>query len=154
LDDKNILDFATLEKRFLDRQAIVLGQIDHVFVDEFQDTNPIQLAIHAGWLQAPDTRLTVVGDDEQSLYRFRGSAVECFVGLQQECHTSGVPFRLERLEENWRSTKRIVAFTAAFRDATILAKVSMPKKIAAPPGATIGAKPRLLSGPWDRLADV
>ncbi len=154
LDSRNLLDFTTLQKRFFERQSIVLDHIDHVFVDEFQDTNPIQLAIHTGWLDKGSARLTVVGDDEQSLYRFRGSDVECFIGLENECHARAVAFRLERLEENWRSACRIVDFSQAFRKATVLDKVSMPKTVTAPKGATVGSNPRLLTGPWDDVAEV
>jgi UvrD/REP helicase N-terminal domain len=71
LDRQDILDFATIQRRFQQRQAAVVPQLDHVFVDEFQDTNPIQFAIHLAWLGRPETRLTVVGDDDQALYRFR-----------------------------------------------------------------------------------
>ena len=53
LDGQNILDFATIQKRFLERQDTVAPHLDHIFVDEFQDTNPIQFAIHTGWLTAP-----------------------------------------------------------------------------------------------------
>ena len=61
---------------------------------------------------------------------------------------AGAAFRLERLEENWRSTRRIIEFTEAFRQATVLASVSMPKTVRAPAAAPAGDAPRLLSGPW------
>jgi DNA helicase-2/ATP-dependent DNA helicase PcrA len=148
LDSQHILDFATIQKRFLERQPTVVPQLDHIFVDEFQDTNPIQFAIHTGWLARPETRLTVVGDDEQAVYRFRGSDIGCFADLEEACTRSGVSFRMEHLEENWRSTRKIVEFTQAFRRATVLASVSMPKTVLAPPSAPTGDAPRLLSGPW------
>ena len=78
LDDHHVLDFATLQKRFLERQPTLVGELDHVFVDEFQDTNPIQYAIHLGWVRHGNVRLTVVGDDDQALYRWRGSDIACF----------------------------------------------------------------------------
>ena len=71
------MDFALLLKRFLEHQD-GSPELDHVFVDEFQDTNPIQYAIHLGWVQHDDARLTVVGDDDQALYRWRGSDIGCF----------------------------------------------------------------------------
>ena len=110
LDENNILDFATIQKRFLDGQAAVAPHLDHVFIDEFQDTNPIQFAIHTGWLANGSTRVTVVGDDDQSIYRFRGSDIECFADLQRVCEKQRVAFRMEKLEENWRSTRSIVEF--------------------------------------------
>ena len=51
LDDSHVLDFATLQKRFLERQSTLVDELDHVFVDELQDTNPIQYAIHLGWVR-------------------------------------------------------------------------------------------------------
>lgn len=148
LDEQQILDFATIQHRFHQRQDAILNNIDHVFVDEFQDTNPIQLAIHLHWLTRPETRLTVVGDDDQALYRFRGSDIACFTGLEGNCRAGAIGYRREKLEQNWRSTKRIIAFTGAFRDATVLSKVSMDKKIRAPRSAPAGEAPRMLEGPW------
>jgi DNA helicase-2/ATP-dependent DNA helicase PcrA len=131
----------------------VIDHIDHVFVDEFQDTNPIQLAIHLNWLTRQETRLTVVGDDDQALYRFRGSDIACFTGLEASCKTAGVAYRQEKLEQNWRSTKRIIAFSWAFRNATVLSQVSMDKTIRAPKSAPLGEPARLLEGPWLGVCD-
>lgn len=153
LDEQNILDFATIQYRFSQRQDAVTDDVDHVFVDEFQDTNPIQLAIHLRWLRRPQTRLTVVGDDDQALYRFRGSDIACFTSLETTCRTAGITYRQEKLEENWRSTDRIVQFAAAFRDATVLSQVSMDKEIRAPETAELGEPPRLLEGPWAAVCD-
>src|SRR5438445_4505270 len=135
LDKNSILDFATIQKRFLDRQAQFVGAFDHVFVDEFQDSNPIQFAIHTEWLKDPKTKLTVVGDDDQAIYRFRGSDIECFRGLQPHCDLKAVPYRRETLATNYRSTKSIVGFTEAFKKQTILAQLSMPKIVVAGPKA-------------------
>jgi DNA helicase-2/ATP-dependent DNA helicase PcrA len=153
LDEQSILDFATIQYRFYQRQDAMIDHVDHVFVDEFQDTNPIQLAIHLRWLDRPQTRLTVVGDDDQALYRFRGSDIECFTGLESTCDAAGTAYRQEKLEENWRSTKRIVQFAAGFRDATVLSQVSMDKEIRAPETAELGEPPRLLEGPWTKVCD-
>ena len=115
--------------------------LDHVFVDEFQDTNPIQFAIHLAWLARPATRLTVVGDDDQALYRFRGSDIAVFTGLEDACREAGIAFRREKLEQNWRSSNRIVAFAGAFRRETVLTQVSMAKTVRAPDGAPVGEPP-------------
>ena len=153
LNEQDILDFATVQLRFQQRQAAIVPRLDHVFVDEFQDTNPIQFAIHLAWLTRPETRLTAVGDDDQALYRFRGSDIACFTGLEDACHEAGIAFRREKLEQNWRSSSQIVAFTGAFRRETVLAQVSMPKTVRAPRGAPVGAPPRLLQGTWAALCD-
>lgn len=154
LDEHAAVDFTTIQQRFRDRQHTVLPEIRHVFVDEFQDTNPIQFAIHVGWLAREDTRLTVVGDDDQSVYRFRGSDIACFQGLQAECEQRGAPFRLEKLEDNHRSSRAIVGFNEGFRQGSILRSVGMDKQLRPASGAVGGDPVRLLTGDWTRLCDV
>lgn len=154
LDDSNVLDFATIQKRFLDGQAEVEPHLDHVFIDEFQDTNPIQFAIHTGWLANGSTRVTVVGDDDQSIYRFRGSDISCFTELRRACDEQRVSFRMEKLEENWRSTRSIVGFGEAFRQTSALADVSMPKSMTAPESAEPGVPPRLIEGSWAAVSEM
>ena len=76
----------------------------HVLVDEFQDTNSVQYA----WLRliaGPDGHPFVVGDDDQSIYRWRGARVE---NLQQFRHDYARA-KLYRLEQNYRSTGAILA---------------------------------------------
>lgn len=152
LDKHNIQDFATIQKRFLERQDLILDHISHVFVDEFQDNNPIQFAIHTGWLRSPGMRLTVVGDDDQAIYRFRGSDIECFNQLQPHCVAARVPFRMEKLEINHRSTKSIVEFAHQFRSQSVLNSLSMTKRIGAAPNAPNGEAIRLLEGPWSEVS--
>ena len=154
LDKNAVIDFATIQQRFLDRQHTVLTELQHVFIDEFQDTNPVQFAIHVGWLAGAHTRLTVVGDDDQSIYRFRGSDIACFQGLQQECARRGPRFRLDKLEHNHRSTRTIVDFSETFRTRSVLRSVSMDKTIQPAANAPQGAPVRLLVGDWPRLCDV
>ncbi|MDQ3933700.1 MAG: ATP-dependent helicase [Actinomycetota bacterium] len=153
LDANSILDFATLQKRFLERQDVVAGKLSHVFVDEYQDTNPIQAAIHLGWVRTIGARLTGVGDDDQALYRFRGSDIACFSDLGSDCAAEGFGFRQEVLEENRRSTATIVSFTQAFRDETVLAGVSLAKTVRAPQDAEAGTPARLLEGAWPGLCE-
>ncbi|HQU46565.1 MAG TPA: ATP-dependent helicase, partial [Pirellulales bacterium] len=151
LDAHSILDFATVQKRFVVRQWQIASQLSHVFVDEFQDNNPIQFALHTAWLRYPGIRLTVVGDDDQALYRFRGSDIECFNRLRVVSKEYGAAFRLEKLEVNHRSTKAIVDFCQRFKVGTVLAKLSMPKQIVAAPKAKHGEPVRLWQGPWSEL---
>jgi len=154
LDKHSILDFATIQKRFLNRQTSLTDAFEHVFVDEFQDSNPIQFAIHTGWLKNHTTKLTVVGDDDQAIYRFRGSDIECFRGLEPHCADEAIPYRRETLGINYRSTRNVVAFTEAFKKQTILAKLSMPKTIVAGLNAAVGSPVRLLKGPWIDLCAI
>ncbi|MDM0014020.1 ATP-dependent helicase [Variovorax sp. J22P168] len=85
--------------------AAQVGQrFDHVLVDEYQDTNLLQAAI----LRAlkPDGRgLTVVGDDAQSIYSFRGATVRNILDFPSQF---GQPARIVTLERNYRSTQPIL----------------------------------------------
>lgn len=151
LTNQNVLDFAMLQKHFLDRQDSLIGKFDHILVDEFQDSNPIQFALHARWLENTATRLTVVGDDDQAIYRFRGSDIECFRGLKPHCETKAIGYRSETLGVNFRSSRNIVSFTEAFKSRSVLRQISMPKTILAGPKAEPGVPVRLLIGNWENI---
>lgn len=78
-------------------------RFQHVLVDEFQDTNTIQYA----WLQVlAGNRVpsTIVGDDDQSIYGWRGAKVENIQQYQRDFPNA----RLVRLEQNYRSTQTIL----------------------------------------------
>jgi len=154
LDQNNILDFSTIQKKFLDRQPTIPDALTHVFVDEFQDNNPIQFAIHTGWLNRENIRLTVVGDDDQALYRFRGSDIACFNELEPFCMSHSVPYRREKLETNYRSTHAVVDFSQKFKAQTVLRTLSMAKQIRASSHAVRGKPVRLLQGCWVQLCRV
>ena len=79
------------------------ARFEHVLVDEFQDTNAIQyrwMRLLAGSEGAP----FVVGDDDQSIFRWRGARVENLHGFQRDFPGA----RVVRLEQNYRSTGNIL----------------------------------------------
>ena len=78
-------------------------RFQHLLVDEFQDTNAIQYR----WLRVlagPSGKPFVVGDDDQSIYRWRGARVENLYRFQQDYPGT----QLVRLEQNYRSTANIL----------------------------------------------
>jgi superfamily I DNA/RNA helicase len=154
LNEHAIIDFTTVQKRFLEKQELMAGRFDHIFVDEFQDSNPIQFAIHTRWLAEETARVTVVGDDDQAIYRFRGSDIECFRGLEPFCKSAAVAYRRETLSVNYRSTRNIVRLAEAYRSETVLRQLSMEKQIQPAPGAPAGVPVRLLTGDWQELCTV
>jgi DNA helicase-2/ATP-dependent DNA helicase PcrA len=81
----------------------VRGRFDCVLVDEYQDTNPIQAQILQR-LRPDGSGLTVVGDDAQSIYSFRGATVRNILDFPRQFPGTTVV----ALEENYRSTEPIL----------------------------------------------
>ena len=75
----------------------------HIFVDEYQDTNHAQYLM-VSLLAATHRNLTVVGDDDQSIYRFRGADIRNILEFQKDFPDA----RVVTLEQNYRSTQPIL----------------------------------------------
>ncbi len=75
----------------------------YVLVDEYQDTNHMQYLL-TGLLAGGYRNICVVGDDDQSIYRFRGATIENILNFEKQYHGC----RTIRLEQNYRSTQRIL----------------------------------------------
>ncbi|MFO0950885.1 MAG: ATP-dependent helicase [Isosphaeraceae bacterium] len=82
---------------------------EHILIDEMQDTNHIQVEVVEAVAAAGKGNLTAVGDDAQSIYRFRGADYDNILKFQERHPTATI----HRLEQNYRSTPEIVAFTNA-----------------------------------------
>lgn len=117
LAQTNQMDFALLERRFLENLEAgdlprSLAGLRVVMVDEYQDTNPLQEAIYFELVRRTGASFTVVGDDDQSLYRFRGATIELFRDFRERvaADLSCPEPSLECLNVNYRSSPQIVAF--------------------------------------------
>jgi DNA helicase-2/ATP-dependent DNA helicase PcrA len=123
LTTAEIVDYASLERGFLDGLRsgdlnLFIDSVSHVLVDEYQDTNLLQEQIYfllAARAAARGGSITVVGDDDQALYRFRGATIELFRDFPDRLRAAlGTSPRTIFLVENYRSTDAIVAFCNSF----------------------------------------
>jgi DNA helicase-2/ATP-dependent DNA helicase PcrA len=82
-------------------------RFSHLLVDEFQDTNLLQYK----WLRqlaGPQTAVFAVGDDDQSIYAFRGANVANMQSFERDFGSADLPVRLIKLEQNYRSHGHIL----------------------------------------------
>jgi DNA helicase-2/ATP-dependent DNA helicase PcrA len=109
--DQDVLDYDDLLLCWaqLVQQPVLAQEIGarfcHVLVDEYQDTNPLQASIVLA-LKPDGHGVTVVGDDAQSIYAFRGATVRNILDFPKQFTP---PARVVTLEQNFRSTQRILA---------------------------------------------
>lgn len=116
LSESNLFDYATFEDRLLERLqngslASWLKGIRALLIDEYQDTNPLQESIYFETIARTNSCTTVVGDDDQSMYRFRGGSVELFTQFHRRS-LSTINRQTRRIDmiANYRSSDEIVSF--------------------------------------------
>ena len=117
LRDANALDFDDI---ILHTVRLLLGfeevrsyyqkKFRYVLIDEYQDTNNLQYLL-ASTLAGGYENFCVVGDDDQSIYRFRGATIENILSFEKQYDKRGV--RAIRLEQNYRSSGNILAASNA-----------------------------------------
>ena len=110
LKEANALDFddiilltVRLLQEHQDVREYYQRKFRYVLVDEYQDTNHLQYLL-ASLLAGGYENICVVGDDDQSIYKFRGATIENILDFEKQYHGA----KLIRLEQNYRSTQSIL----------------------------------------------
>lgn len=110
LFDNNALDFddlicvtVRLLQQYEDVRIYYQRKFRYVLVDEYQDTNHMQYLL-TSLLAGGQENICVVGDDDQSIYRFRGATIENILSFEKQYRGA----RVIRLEQNYRSTQAIL----------------------------------------------
>lgn len=125
LKSRNTIDFAMLESKFLEKLKngdlkTFLDEIKIVLIDEYQDTNLIQEDIYFTIAKSAlenNGNITVVGDDDQSLYRFRGATVDLFTDYQNRVKERlNIDVEEINLRTNYRSTENIIEHCNQFAE--------------------------------------
>ena len=123
MKERLLFDFSLIEADFLDKLRqnkleSFVKDLKLVLVDEYQDTNLLQEQIYFEIGKAAINNggsFTVVGDDDQSLYRFRGATVDLFTNFKDRINEKlKIEPELIYLAKNYRSTETIVNFCNEF----------------------------------------
>ena len=138
LKSANALDFddliyktVELLESFPEELEYYQNRFRYIMVDEYQDTNHAQFRL-VQLLSQKHQNLCVVGDDDQSIYRFRGATIENILNFEKQFQNAVVI----RLEQNYRSTKMIleaandvIAHNAGRKEKTLWTDLEDGKKI-------------------------
>ena len=101
--------YAYLDERLKTEEGRLLAgaaRYDHVLVDEFQDVNPLDLALIKAITERSRATLTIVGDDDQAIFEWRGATPEYILDPEK---FFGVKFETHTLSVNYRSPANIVS---------------------------------------------
>ncbi len=101
--DDMILKTVELFENHPEVLAKYAGRYRYIMVDEYQDTNPLQYRL-VSLLSSKFGNLCVVGDDDQSIYKFRGATIENILLFEERFPNA----KVIRLEQNYRSTSNIL----------------------------------------------
>ena len=102
-DDMLVLTYELFVKRS-DILKMWQGKYKYILIDEFQDINKVQYDV-IRMLASPEDNLFIVGDDDQSIYRFRGARPDIMLGFEKDYPNT----KKLILDVNYRSTKAIVS---------------------------------------------
>ena len=112
LKREKAIDYAHMQKDALEiaKRDDFTTQFTNILIDEFQDTDPIQMALFEELMKTAES-FTVVGDINQSIYGFRGSNTNPFTYLADN---HGNEFAFKSLPDNFRSTQEIIDISEDF----------------------------------------
>ena len=100
-------DLINLTVRLFEENPDILSHYQNLYkyilVDEYQDTNQVQYKL-VSMLSSKHENLCVVGDDDQSIYKFRGATIENILSFEEQFDNA----KVIRLEQNYRSTQNIL----------------------------------------------
>ncbi len=101
-------DIICLTVRLFEQNPDILekyqSRYKYILVDEYQDTNQVQYRL-VSMLSSKNENLCVVGDDDQSIYKFRGATIENILSFEEQFDNA----KVIRLEQNYRSTQNILS---------------------------------------------
>lgn len=118
----------------------------YILVDEFQDINRVQYEI-VRMLAAPEDNLFIVGDDDQSIYRFRGAKPEIMLGFEKDYPAA----KRVLLSTNFRSTENIVKTAGKL---IVHNKTRFPKEITAKKGIGKPVVTRMWENPKEETEEI
>lgn len=130
LKENQLMNFQLILKKFYDLLSDkkigheIRESIDYVIIDEYQDTNFIQQEIAFKLIK--DKNILVFGDDDQSLYSFRGADPKNLLNFDKLCKDKlGKPAKVYSLDTNYRSNQAIIDTAKSWMDVGIFDKKSL-----------------------------